>query len=81
MSTKSCYNCNETMERLHSYVDRELNTFEMTEVQKHLDDCPPCEKHFAFEADVKRLVHNKGCPETAPQALLEKILGSFKLPD
>jgi mycothiol system anti-sigma-R factor len=66
------------MERLHSYVDRELNAFEMGEVKKHLDDCPPCEKHFEFNSHVKTLVHNKGCPEKAPATLVSKILGSFK---
>jgi mycothiol system anti-sigma-R factor len=78
MSTESCYNCNQTMERLHSYVDRELTEFELIEVRKHLDDCPPCEKHFEFEVNVKRLVHNKGCPEKAPRELLQQILRNLK---
>jgi mycothiol system anti-sigma-R factor len=78
MSTESCYNCNQTMERLHSFVDRELSEFELVEVQKHLDDCPPCEQHFEFNARVKRLVHTKACPEKAPHALLQQILKNLK---
>jgi len=78
MTDRGCYSCDQTMERLHSYVDRELNDFEMAEVKKHLDDCPPCEQHFEFNLQVKRLVHTKGCPEKAPKALVERILSNFK---
>ena len=78
MTSKSCFSCNETMERLHSYVDRELNAHEMGEVRKHLEDCPPCEKHFEFNAHVKMLVHNKGCPEKAPESLVARILANFR---
>jgi mycothiol system anti-sigma-R factor len=73
------FGCSESMVRLHAYVDRELSKAEWAEVQRHLDDCPPCAKHFVFEEDVKRLVHNKACPERAPQELIVKILTSFKI--
>ena len=72
------FGCNETLFRLHAFVDRELTEVEMTEVQHHLDDCPPCEKHFHFEAEVKRLVHNKGCPERAPEHLVHRILKNLQ---
>jgi mycothiol system anti-sigma-R factor len=72
------FGCNETLFRLHAYVDRELTEVEMIEVKQHLDDCPPCEKHFLFEEQVKRLVHNKGCPERAPEDLITKILKSLR---
>jgi mycothiol system anti-sigma-R factor len=78
MSTESCFNCHETMQRLNSYVDRELSDFELVEVKKHLDDCPPCEQHFEFNVRVKRLVRTKACPEKAPQELLQQILKSLK---
>ncbi|HXO66822.1 MAG TPA: mycothiol system anti-sigma-R factor [Candidatus Dormibacteraeota bacterium] len=78
MSDRGCFDCDETMERLDSYVDRELNDFEMVEVRKHLEDCPPCEKHFQFNSRVKVLVHTKGCTEKAPPELLRKILGDLK---
>jgi mycothiol system anti-sigma-R factor len=72
------FGCDDTLNVLHSYVDRELSDSEMTLVQQHLDDCPPCEKHFTFEAHVKRLVHSKGCPERAPEQLIKRILTSFR---
>ena len=74
------YGCNETMQRLHRYVDRELTDVEIAEVKLHLDDCPPCEKHFTVHESMKRLVHSKGCPERAPQELLDKILSNLRGP-
>ncbi|MEA2646201.1 MAG: hypothetical protein QOE92_1284 [Chloroflexota bacterium] len=70
--------CNQAMQRLHQYVDRELTEAEMTEVQLHLEDCPPCEKHFTVHASMKRLVHSKACPENAPQELLDRILSNLR---
>ena len=72
------FGCHDALNVLHSYVDRELTEVDLVVVQQHLDDCPPCAKHFHFEEDVKRLVHNKACPERAPQELIARILTSFK---
>lgn len=79
MSTaeNGCVDCAGAMDRLHSYVDRELTQVELGEVRMHLEDCPPCARHFDFEEHLKLLVHRKACPETAPQHLLRKILSSI----
>ena len=73
--------CNQAMRSLHQYLDRELTDSEMAEVKLHLDDCPPCEQHFTVHASMKRLVHNKACPEQAPRELLEKILSHLRTAD
>jgi mycothiol system anti-sigma-R factor len=73
-----CVNCAGAMDRLHEYVDRELTASELQEVRRHLDDCPPCQRHFDFEEQLKLLVHRKACPETAPATLLTRVLGSLK---
>lgn len=49
-------NCVECMERLDSFVDRELSDDDLHEVRQHLEHCPPCEHHFHLRADMKRLV-------------------------
>jgi len=74
----SCKTCAQAMEFLYPYLDRELTAEERVEVRRHLDTCPPCEDHFVFEEKLKLLVHDKACPEHAPQALLGKILNSLK---
>lgn len=75
------FGCDDVVVRLHSYVDRELTEVELAQVRTHLDDCPPCEKHFTFEESVKRLVHTKGCPERAPAELIDKILANLSKTD
>jgi mycothiol system anti-sigma-R factor len=77
-SDNDCVDCGGAMDKLHSYVDRELTQVELGEVRRHLEDCPPCARHFDFEEQLKLLVHRKACPETAPQQLLSKILASIK---
>jgi anti-sigma factor (TIGR02949 family) len=49
-------NCDDCIERLDPYVDRELTTEEVEEVSMHLLDCPPCERTFERRNDLKRLV-------------------------
>ena len=66
-------NCNECLEKLDSYVDRELSEVELAEVKQHLKDCPPCEDRYDFQADVKMLV--KVCCDQgeAPAELRAKL--------
>jgi mycothiol system anti-sigma-R factor len=80
MSTanRDCVDCSGALEKLHSFVDRELSQVELGEVRRHLEDCPPCARHFDFEEQLKLLVHRKACPETASHQLLSRILASLK---
>lgn len=49
-------NCDECIERLDRFVDRELTDAEIAEVRRHLAECPPCEDQFHLQVHVKRLV-------------------------
>jgi mycothiol system anti-sigma-R factor len=67
-------NCADCMERLDSFLDRELNDEELAQVRLHLELCPPCEEVFTLRADVKRLV--KTCCEEqtgASQQLRDRL--------
>lgn len=66
-------NCNECLDRLDSYTDRELSEAELREVKQHLEECPPCEDRYQFQADLKRLV--KVCCDQgeAPPELRAKL--------
>jgi len=66
-------NCTEVVTLLEQYVDRELSSEEIKEVQAHLDACPPCLTLFHFEASMRRLVH-RACNESAPESLKQRIL-------
>jgi mycothiol system anti-sigma-R factor len=66
-------NCQDCLERLDRYVDRELTDAEIEEVRRHLAECPPCEDHFRLQVHLKRLV--KVCCDqgTAPAHLRARL--------
>src|SRR5579859_1327163 len=66
--------CREILERLHTFVDRELAPEEVREVQDHLLSCPPCHEHFTFEVGMKRLVHRCVYRDAAPPTLRARIV-------
>ncbi len=64
-----CIDCIEAVARLHLYLDRELNTEEITIVQQHLANCPHCECRFHVDTSVKRLIHEHCRFARAPEHL------------
>lgn len=75
-----CIDCIETVARLHLYIDRELNTEELTVVQQHLDSCPVCECRFHVDMSIKRLIHERCTIEHAPLHLREAVLRLARQP-
>ncbi len=65
--------CKETLDRLYEYLDRELSEEEQVEVQRHLDECPPCRDRFHFEENVLRVVRRCCRDVSAPPSLVEKV--------
>lgn len=67
-------NCRMTIERLYPYLDRELSEQEIEEVADHLRRCPPCARHFAFEAGMLSFVSDACKSVKAPPDLVARIL-------
>jgi mycothiol system anti-sigma-R factor len=65
--------CEQTMQQLTGYIDRELNETEVRRVKAHLDDCPPCEQVFEFQDGIKRLVRRECCTDEAPARLRDWV--------
>jgi len=65
--------CEKTMQQLTGYIDRELNETEVRRVKAHLDDCPPCDQVFEFQAGMKRLVRRECCTDEAPARLRDWV--------
>ncbi|HEV3097605.1 MAG TPA: mycothiol system anti-sigma-R factor [Candidatus Dormibacteraeota bacterium] len=65
--------CEQTMRNLSGYIDRELNDADIKKVKAHLDDCPPCEEVFEFQAEMKRLVRKECCKDDAPARLRQWV--------
>jgi mycothiol system anti-sigma-R factor len=65
-------NCPDCKEKLDRFVDRELNSTEVLEVQLHLEGCPDCMENYEFQAQLKRLIKHS-CECDTPPAFREKL--------
>lgn len=66
-------NCQDTLDKLYTFLDRELDPVERREVEAHLSLCPPCREVFRIEYNVLRAVGEK-CRETAaPPELVARV--------
>ncbi len=72
-ATNRHLDCQGTLKRLYPYLDRELDTAELTAVRAHLDRCGPCAGLFHFEANVLRLVGERLSHTQAPAELRSRI--------
>jgi mycothiol system anti-sigma-R factor len=66
-------NCHECVEKLETYVDRELSETDVENMKRHLADCPPCEDQYQFEAGLRRLVRVCCGQGEAPPELRAKL--------
>ncbi|HEY8807549.1 MAG TPA: mycothiol system anti-sigma-R factor [Candidatus Limnocylindria bacterium] len=71
--------CNDCLERLYSYLDRELSATEVTEVRAHLDDCGGCEDNFVVEERFLARVRDCCHEDTAPAALRTRIVARLRM--
>jgi len=71
--------CGGCLERLYTYLDRELAPGEITQVRSHLDDCGGCEKNFVIEE--RFLAHVRDCctEDTAPANLRMRIVTRLRM--
>lgn len=65
--------CDEVLERLYYFLDRELSDAELAEVRSHLEACPPCRDRFTFEQNVLRRVGTCARKLNAPPSLVDKV--------
>lgn len=66
--------CEEAIEHLYSYLDRELTADTEAAVRAHLAACRPCLGHATFEEAFLRFVEARGRAAEAPASLRKKIL-------
>ena len=71
-----CANC---LERLYTYLDRELAPAELTEVRAHLDDCGGCEDNFVLEERFLARVRDCCQEDVAPTELRTRIVARLRM--
>jgi mycothiol system anti-sigma-R factor len=71
--------CADCLERLYSYLDRELAPAELTEVRAHLDDCGGCEDNFVLEERFLARVRDCCQEDVAPMELRTRIVARLRM--
>lgn len=64
--------CRELLEKLHAYLDGELDSSLCDELRTHMDACSPCRKNAEFESAFKRFVA-RACCEQEPDGLRARV--------
>ncbi|HEX6061765.1 MAG TPA: mycothiol system anti-sigma-R factor [Candidatus Limnocylindria bacterium] len=71
--------CADCLERLYTYLDRELAPAEVTEVRAHLDDCGGCEDSFVLEQRFLARVRDCCQEDVAPTELRTRIVARLRM--
>jgi len=66
--------CTEVLDRMYSYLDRELAEGDCAKIAQHLDECGPCLREYGLDEMVKQLVHKCCGNDAAPGELRAKVM-------
>jgi hypothetical protein len=69
--------CGEVYAQVLPYLDRELSTQELKEVDLHIAACPGCEQHFAFDGTVLRFVRQRVPRPLMPANVRARLLAPY----
>jgi len=70
-------NCDDALHELYGYLDGELTPESRQNIQRHLDECPPCYEQFDFEAELRIVIARK-CTESVPESLKQRIADALE---
>jgi len=65
--------CEETLEKLWQYLDRELDRDAAGKLERHLQECRECFSRAEFERRLQALVRRSCTGEQAPPELRERL--------
>lgn len=66
--------CREALEKVHEYLDGELDESEAADVAYHFQVCKECFPHLRLEERFRDLLRGAGTRETCPEALRGRVL-------
>ena len=64
--------CDQTIERLYTYLDGELTEERRSEIKRHLDECSPCLDAYDFEAELRQVIAQR-CRDHVPEHLRARV--------
>jgi len=68
--------CDETIERLYTYLDGELTEQRRIEITRHLDLCGPCVGAYGFEAELRKVIASR-CKDHVPEDLITRVAAAL----
>ena len=77
MSKDTKISCEEALERLFDYLDRNLDDGHRHEMETHLSVCRSCYSRVEFERHLQRNLRETG-EQAAPRSLHERVAGLMK---
>ncbi len=66
--------CDDCLERLHTFLDTELSEKEVAAVRAHLDGCDDCDDNFVFEATFLERLRECCTSDVAPVELRQRVI-------
>jgi len=66
-------NCEETLEKLWQFLDKELDGASSGELERHLEECRHCFSKAEFEQRLRAIVRRSCSGEQAPSELRERL--------
>lgn len=66
--------CDDCLEKLHPYLDRELSDKELDEVRVHLDDCEGCESSFVLESVFLERLRGSATADVCPEEVRKRLI-------
>jgi mycothiol system anti-sigma-R factor len=69
--------CDETLEELHRFLDRELSPELADNIMGHLSQCTDCQQAYEFHAELRTVIARKARNDEMPDGLMDKIKACF----
>ena len=66
--------CDDCLDKLYQFLDKELGTAERSQVAAHLADCGDCDDNFVFEARFLEVIRDCGTSDVAPANLRQRVI-------
>jgi mycothiol system anti-sigma-R factor len=66
--------CGEVLARVYEYLDGEITSEQLADIEEHLHECAPCLAEYGLEQVVKDAVHRCCGDETAPASLRTRVV-------
>ena len=73
MTKPTHLNCQDCVDRLGDFVDRELSAEELAAVEQHLEECFGCSREFRFEGAMLESIKVTLRRVHAPPSLMDRI--------